>query len=412
MTSDIATDPSKLGVGFVLVAGPSPWWGSEHGDVTDWFVATGLTWSSLPVVGLAAATVPSGIGWAVLMLVGAAVFVAPVVTWSAWNRWLFGTNVYVVIPLRALGALAVAISLHRSDAPLLLGLAFFGFLAGCDAALSLRAVGIQINPLRSAWLFAKSGLDLGVLLGLGAVVVVAGGRALRVALTLYGSLWMVTIVMLAIVTTMQVADSIVERHRSADQQAVREQERRERAHWIHDDVCAELRLVRLQLDSHLIDTSDVAISLGDLDHRLRLRQLDEQMASGTVRLAEVVQPFARMLQDRGIELTDVPRFDTANVVMEPDTATLVRRSISVLTSNALHAGATRIGLRALVADDAISVEVEDNAGGFVLSDVPPGRGLDTLRHEVVSLGVRTTSDGSSVTVRVRRSARQSARRRG
>lgn len=404
------TDRSRLGVGFVVVAGPSPWWGGERGDVTDWFVCAGVAWVALPIGALALGGRSSGFVWAGLMVLGAAIFAAPIISWWSTGRWLFGTSIPVVMPMRVLGALAATAGIFRTSAPLLPGLALFGVLAGLDAVLSLRAIGVWPSALSGCWWFARSAIHLGVVVGLVVAASVAGDDAWKVALRLYVLLWLTVGVILAVVVAVQRGDEMVERHRLADQQAVRERERRDRAHWIHDDMCAELRLVRVRLDSHVLDVDEVAAALGELDHRLRLRQLDEQMASGPVRLAELVQPFARMLQDRGIVLTDVPSYDNANVVLDRDTASLVRRAVSLTTSNSLQAGARRVGIRASVTDDGVVVEVEDDAGGFRLEQIPAGRGLDRLRQEVRSLEVHRTGAGAIVAVHIERPTEPGPRR--
>lgn len=412
METDSSADRTKLGAAFVLAAGPSPWWGSERGDTTDWFIVAASAWLSLTLVAYAFSGTGGGIGWALLLIAGAAVFAAPIVIWGASRRWLLGRNVFVVIPLRLAGALAIASSLDRGDTSSLVGLFLLGGLAGCDAALSFRAVGIEVAVPSSALHFLGSSLNLGVVLGLVLVVAFRGWRALPVAAVLYGSLLLAFAVMLGVAVTLQAADRAVKRNRRDAEQAVREQERRERAHWIHDDVCAELRTVRLRLDAAALGPDEVGRALGDLDHRLRLRQLDEQMASGDVRLAEVVQPFVRMLQDRGIELSDVPRFDSANAVLDESTATLVRRSVSVLTSNALNAGAGRVGVRCTVDDDTVGIEVEDDAGGFRLDEVPAGRGLDGIRRDATSLAVDARGEMTIVRVELPRGREGLRRIRG
>lgn len=410
METDSAADRTKLGVAFVLASGPSPWWGAERGDTTDWFIVAAAGWSAVPIAAHAVFRPGPGTLWTVLLLAGAAVFVVPIVVWGAARRWLFGTNVFVTLPIRIAGALAIALGLDLGEPWAFVGLCLLGVLAGCDATLSLRAVGIDLALPSSAVDFLRSSINLGVMLGLALMVGIDGWRAARVAAVLYGSLLLAVAVMLSVAVTFQAAERVVMRNRRDAERVVRDQERRERAHWIHDDVCAELRTVRLRLDAGALSADAVGRALGDLDHRLRLRQLDEQMAGGDVRLAEVAQPFVRMLQDRGIELSDVPRFDSANAVLDEATAKLVRRSLSVLTSNALNAGASRVGVRCAVDDDTLRIEVDDDAGGFRLDEVPAGRGLDGLRRDVISLTVDVGPEVTTVTVELSRARTQSSRR--
>ena len=70
-------------------------------------------------------------------------------------------------------------------------------------------------------------------------------------------------------------------------------EHQKNAHWMHDDLCAQLRLVSIQVQSRSIEFEDVAQLLDDLDHQIRLRQLDAIFATETVRVAEIIQPWLR-----------------------------------------------------------------------------------------------------------------------
>lgn len=126
----------------------------------------------------------------------------------------------------------------------------------------------------------------------------------------------------------------------------------------------------------------VGALLDELDFALRLRQLDELIESGTVRLAEVLQPFLRNAQNSGVLVERVPSYDIASTEVDHDTGNTFRRAAAVITSNALNAGATRLSFEVAVHDEHIDLVVIDDAGGFDASDITAGRGLWTLRHEL------------------------------
>lgn len=176
------------------------------------------------------------------------------------------------------------------------------------------------------------------------------------------------------------------------------------AHWLHDDLTTSLRFVQLAVRSGESDTEDVAAELARLDHRLRLHQVDEMLATGTVQLAQVLQPYVRLAQAQGVEVVDVPRFDAASTTLHGETGRLMQRVFGVLVPNAIAAGAKQLALRVTTEDASLAVEVEDDAGGFDLAVVPAGRGLDGLRDELGqgNLTCVRTDRGSCVRARVPR----------
>lgn len=176
------------------------------------------------------------------------------------------------------------------------------------------------------------------------------------------------------------------------------------AHWLHDDLTTSLRFVQVAVRSGESDTEEVAAELARLDHRLRLHQVDEMLATGTVQLAQVLQPYVRLAQAQGVEVVDVPRFDAASTSLRGETGRLVQRVFGVLVPNAIAAGAKQLALRVTTEDASVVVEVEDDAGGFDLAAVPAGRGLDGLRDELGegNLTCVRTDRGSCVRARVLR----------
>jgi hypothetical protein len=188
----------------------------------------------------------------------------------------------------------------------------------------------------------------------------------------------------------------------AHAESLEQRQHRRRAHWLHDDVCSELRLLRLQLETKQIEPADIGEQLDELDHRLRIRQLDELLQSGRVRLAEVIQPFVRRAQAHGLRVREVPRFEQASLELDETTGRMVQRAAAVLMTNSIQAGAGEIGIRATLRPDGTQFELQfdDDAGGFDHFALPPGRGLDSLRHELGpgSLVLRRTEHGTSARV--------------
>jgi hypothetical protein len=241
--------------------------------------------------------------------------------------------------------------------------------------------------------------------GLLAGVVVAGlAGELAVGLTSY-------VVILACVLlgcgTAATVDGLRERQDEQDDRLVRSTrsaEHRQGAHWLHDDVSAHLGLAKLRLRQETTTPEDVARALDDLDHEIRLRQLEELFESGTVRLAEVLQPYVRRAQNEGVTIERVPSFDDASLIVDVEVGRLFGRAAAILTSNALNAGATTLSYVVRYDDDEIVLSVEDDAGGFELADAPAGRGLWALQRDLGegSLAVEQISAGSAVTVRIER----------
>jgi signal transduction histidine kinase len=159
-------------------------------------------------------------------------------------------------------------------------------------------------------------------------------------------------------------------------------ERRQRAHWLHDDVCAELRLVSLKVQTEDTDRDEVVRLLDQFDHRLRLRQLDELFAAGPTRIAELLQPFIRHAQNMGIDVDEVPSFEDASSSLAPSDARLFARLVSVTTSNSINAGATRLAYAVHLSGREVSVTIRDNGPGFEVSQLPFGRALWSLRRDL------------------------------
>lgn len=154
--------------------------------------------------------------------------------------------------------------------------------------------------------------------------------------------------------------------------------------------------------------SEVGSLLDELDFALRLRQLDEIIDSGSVQLAEILQPFLRNAQNYGVTVARVPSYDVASTELEPTIAVTFRRAAAVLTSNALNAGARKLCFDVDVRPPWIELTVTDDAGGFDPSDITAGRGLWSLRHELGpdNLTIERVEGGSRVRALVRDKQRE------
>ena len=258
-----------------------------------------------------------------------------------------------------------------------------GIALGCDAALTATAIGWHPKPIQWWTSIVLSPFHLGVIGGLaGSSLARSQTSVLSTVLPIYGTLhiWLL-IACAAAYASERILDRqqvLVEVTRS---DTIRDEHRRS-AHWLHDDICAQLRLVTLKVQGGHLAADQVGGLLDELDFTLRLRQLDELIESGSVRLAEVLQPFLRNAQNAGVLVERVPSYDIASTEVDHDTGTTFRRAAAVITSNALNAGATRLSFEIAVHEEHIDLVVIDDAGGFDPSDITAGRGLWSLRHEL------------------------------
>lgn len=293
------------------------------------------------------------------------------------------------------GVIALSVHAYGSLQPLML--AALGIPAGAEIAVTLNLLGVELSPLRLWRRFLLSTAHLGALTG-GTLIAAfpftnaSPGLALAV---------LVSVEMAAAVVTLGVAvfGPLLKKARRDERERLegaRAAAHRERAHWLHDDVCSEIGYLRLELDAGMRDPSALRAKLSELDHRLRLRQLAEILHSGRARLGEVVQPYIRTAQARGVDVVEVPSFEVGSLVLDRDTGRYVQRTFAVLVANALHAGARTLSMRVNVDDNRLVIEIEDDAGGFDFSVVIPGRGLDGLRHEIGSsrLQLARTTQGT------------------
>jgi hypothetical protein len=264
----------------------------------------------------------------------------------------------------------------------LLGLWPLGIAAGCDVCRTGWALGVDVRPLPWFRRLVLSPVHAGVILALAGVGLAAGTEAAGRLAWLYAALAAIALTATATAWALAARQrAIVRRQRQREEEIV-VREHRSRGQWLHDDVCSELRLLRLRLEDGGLDPERLLPELDDLDHRLRLRQLEAFIGSGEVRLAEVVQPFLRRAQQLRVAIVETPTVEDAGRVVDAGTARAVQRAMSVLVANAVQAGSPTLAVRLAASTRQVVVEVEDEAGGFELDEVPVGGGIDGLRHEL------------------------------
>jgi signal transduction histidine kinase len=281
-----------------------------------------------------------------------------------------------------------------------------GIAAGAEAALAAWALGFPIEPRNWFVSWLGSALHLGAIGAMLAGLLQLGWDGRLTVVVLYLTLHAAIAIMVATAGILDAvrSDQLDEMRRQTE--ATIADEHRRRAHWLHDDVSSQLRIVSLRVQREDATPAEIVAMIDELDHSIRLRQLDEVMRSGTARLTEIIQPYVRTAQTHGVRISSVPSFDEASLVVDTSTARLVARATAVFTSNALNAGATEIGYGLSHDDRSVTVAVTDDAGGFDLADAPAGRGLWQLARELgpEHLTTRRSGRGTVVTATIQMEA--------
>lgn len=268
-----------------------------------------------------------------------------------------------------------------------------GMVAGSDCMLTLRALGVA--PATQRWLriFLFSKVHFGVLGALLATALLDGQRATSAdAFGAYIAMWVSVVAAGATIFCLERFNSFADAQIVSERHEAVAAEHQLRARWLHDDVLSEIRLAALRIDTQTPGAQSTRDELRDLDHRLRLRQLDEIVHTGRPHLYEIIQPHLRRAQSLGVELYQVPPLDIAERRVDACAGQLVNQAVSVLLSNAINADATRIGVTLREPGDPSLLElaVTDDAGGFDFAGVPPGGGLNTLMRDLAPGTVRRT----------------------
>jgi hypothetical protein len=274
-----------------------------------------------------------------------------------------------------------------------------GGVVGCECLLTAWALGVEASGASWWWRFQRSSIHAGVVL----VCVVAVALDPDEALPVLGVLLTFQVIALAAGLTchgLVALRDAVAHHDARLRTEVAAEAHGRLAYWLHNAVTTPLRHLRLQAQAGRLGTAEVAAALADHEHALRRRQLDEELATGTVQVAELLQLQVRRAEDQGVRVVAVPRFDDAPASVEGEVGRVLQRALDVLVPNAIAAGATELGFAITAGARAVAVEVTDDAGGFDLAEVPAGRALDSLRRDLGPGGVTVTPTGSGSRVRV------------
>jgi len=279
----------------------------------------------------------------------------------------------------------------------------FAVAMGIDIAVTCTELGWRAQPW--AWYrgFLRSGFHLGAVTAALGFALVSNSGALGIISPIF--LTMHIWIGLSFATVWSVNYQYLRDVQDRDEALAQvvESERRARAHWLHDNVCADLRLVSMRIETAHVDRAQTLAMLQQFDHQIRLRQLDELLAAGNVTVAELLQPYIRRCQANNAEVTSVPSFEEASRVLETATAELLARAASNLTSNALNAGARAVGIATETRNGFVTLRVDDNGPGLPAEPFIPGRGLWSLRTDLppgsISVG-SSPMGGAHVTVSV------------
>jgi hypothetical protein len=359
--------PAELAVLAVLVA-------SVVGAVGMMLVSAGLPADSAALAGNAR--------WAAAIVAGVTLLggVAPTLAWP------YGLRPRRVGPIRELAVLRVlaAMIVIGCWTALLGPLAPFpawplGTVVGCECTLTAWSLGVELSGPAWWWRFQSSSVHMGVVL-VCLIGVAVGPERWAEVLAVFFTFQVIT---LAAATTCQgltTMRGIFDRYEDRVRRTALAEGHKRLAYWIHNAVTTPLRDLRLRLSAGELDPAAIVAALERSEHELRLRQIDEVLATGTIELAELLQPHVRRAQERGVVITEVPRFAEAGIAVEGEVGRLVQRALDVLVPNAIAAGAGRLAFRVAAEDGAVAVELEDDAGGFDLAAVPAGRALDRLQQ--------------------------------
>lgn len=377
-----------------LAAGPAPWLDGERLGAAERLVLSAGVASAAAaalVVTATAASSPEAAGAGSRVLLGPAVIALVAILVGVplrMRRLRHGDAVGRLAPIVAtrllagLGLLAIVVRTYASLPAL--AIAGFGVSGGAEALVTLRVLGIDLPPRDLLRRSLHSTVHLGVVSGLLGLALLAGSSEGRVlALQMAVAFYALAATAMAAFVAFRARLGELDREQAGHVQAARSHAHRDHAHWLHDDVCSELRYLRLHVETEGIEPRALIGRLDQLDHRLRLRQLDEVLQTGSADLGEIIQPYVRTAQDNGVEIIEVPSFETAGLVVSAVSGRLVQRAVAVLVANAIQAGTSTLRIRTEVREGSvITIEVEDDAGGMPTDVVVGGRGLAGLRRDL------------------------------
>jgi hypothetical protein len=278
----------------------------------------------------------------------------------------------------------------------------FSLFLGSDAAMTLSLIGIRRRTTKgSVASLVFSPLHGGLLLGGLLALIVASEISTGTIFRTIAFVDVLLILSYAVWLSHQIHSERLDQQRHDSEQQVKEAEHRKRSHWIHDDVLAELNLGRLSLERGDLSAEGLNELLAGIDHRLRIRQLDEVLQSGTASIAEIILPFVRLSVANGLTSISVPASDVGAIAVTNHVGEQMKRSLAVTTANALFAHATELTIDVRQTKEQFVLTVDDNAGGFEPTGLHAGRGLDVLNRELSPGGIKVERHGPGTRVTCR-----------
>lgn len=331
--------------------------------------------------------------WSVAVLVAAAGWVASIVVWAVAARQPSTERTLAPIVSGVIGAFAPAtvfvLAMPAVDHPIAIGwLWIWSFALAAESVVHTLAagrVGVEsVTFVRDAVIIAIT------VVGSVAFGRIDGGRT---AALVVGALVLSWVLAATVRFALRRHGQAIEHERLEADAA----ERRRRANWIHDELLSELRLARLRLESARGGTEQALSELVDIEHRLRIRQLDAELEAGGTRLAEIVQPFVRMVTGAGCRVAGVPSAEIAGTWIGTRAGYELKRFFGVAVPNAILAGATLVVFEIEPDGRHLVVRIRDDAGGFDPRDSPTGRGRERLAREFGADRLSTRVDAAGTT---------------
>ncbi|HEX8804398.1 MAG TPA: hypothetical protein VF743_09395, partial [Acidimicrobiales bacterium] len=201
--------------------------------------------------------------------------VSPALAWPFGWRPRGGMPVWVLAAVRVAAAMVVVgcwTALLGSVAPAPAWT--LGGVLGCESALTAWSLGVRPHGVQWWVRTQLSSIHLGILVASAVVVLLDTDRLVDVLVVL---LTFQVIALAAAVSChlLEQMRAVFEDRDLRLRRRVATAAHRDLAHWLHDEVTSSLRLLRFRLQSEALPPATVRAALDDLDHRLRLRQLQE-----------------------------------------------------------------------------------------------------------------------------------------
>lgn len=336
---------------------------------------------------------PNGVAWSSAVTAAAGLWTVSIVLWAvAAQRPMLERSLAPSVS-GALSAVAPAaafvLAMPAVDHPGALGwLWIWSFALAAESVVHSLATGrIEATPV--TW-FRDGIVVAGAVAGSSAFDRIPTGRVAVLVLAAVAGSW-------GFATLIRIALRHHRRAVATERAEAEAAERRRRANWIHDELLTELRLARMRLESAEGGTRQALTELLDIEHRLRIRQLDAELEAGGTRLAEIVQPFVRMITGSGCRVDGVPSAEIAGTWVDAESGYRLKRFFGVAVPNALLAGATLVVFEIVLDGRHLVVRVRDDAGGFDPERVLIGRGRERLEREIGVARLSTSVDATGTT---------------